>query len=254
MQLMSQLQAQVPLPLRHHLPALLPPGGVAAPAIGILLVVFICQRRLESPPVQVQLDDIGGGECLLWQVGKEEFVNDTLTRDTHWTLPFASRVSCYDHAASHAFGPHWHLWTVVEAAHHLAFWALLELIWWEVQTCLNQWMIQDRVFLATGHKGEPGQINKHGSGPILAIEPQQGVCLWEVVRREIPCDGSFALTQFLPIPTVAPVTIRAEPLVAVCLADDGARDGSVVPRQHTSTGCPSFCTAEVNHARGRLSN
>jgi hypothetical protein len=41
MQLMPQLQAQVPHPLRDQLPAFLSPGRVRAPAIGILFVVFI---------------------------------------------------------------------------------------------------------------------------------------------------------------------------------------------------------------------
>jgi hypothetical protein len=42
MKLMPQFQAEIPDPLRDHLPALLPPGGVATPPIGILLGVFIC--------------------------------------------------------------------------------------------------------------------------------------------------------------------------------------------------------------------
>ncbi len=41
MQLMPQLQAEVPHPLRYQLPAFLSPGRVRVPAIGILFVVFI---------------------------------------------------------------------------------------------------------------------------------------------------------------------------------------------------------------------
>jgi hypothetical protein len=41
MKLMPQLQAQVPDPLGHQLPALLPPGRVAAPPIGIDLLILV---------------------------------------------------------------------------------------------------------------------------------------------------------------------------------------------------------------------
>ena len=41
MQLMPQLQAEVPDPSRYQLPAFLSPGRVRAPAIGVLFVVFI---------------------------------------------------------------------------------------------------------------------------------------------------------------------------------------------------------------------
>ena len=37
----AQFQAEVPHPLRDHLPALLPPGRVRAPPIGVLFAVFI---------------------------------------------------------------------------------------------------------------------------------------------------------------------------------------------------------------------
>ncbi len=63
---MSQLQAQVPHPLRHQLPALLSPGGVRAPAIRVDLLIFICQCRLEGPAMQIHLNDVRCGERLLW--------------------------------------------------------------------------------------------------------------------------------------------------------------------------------------------
>jgi hypothetical protein len=71
-QVMPQFQPQVPDPLGHHLPGELSPGRVAAPPIRILLGVFICQCRFEGAAMQVQLDHIAGGKCLLWQVGEEE--------------------------------------------------------------------------------------------------------------------------------------------------------------------------------------
>ena len=59
---MAHFQAQVPHPLRDHLPAFLPPGRVRAPAIGILFVVFIGKLRLKGAAMQIQFDDIGSGK------------------------------------------------------------------------------------------------------------------------------------------------------------------------------------------------
>jgi len=78
--------------------------------------------------MQIQFDDIGGSECLLGQVGEEEFVDDARPRHANGTLLFASGMRCHDHAAQHALGPHGYLCAVVEATDHLTFRALLELI------------------------------------------------------------------------------------------------------------------------------
>lgn len=62
---MPQFQAQVPHPLRDHLPALLPPGAVAAPAVRVLFGILLRERRLKGATMQRQVDDIGSGERLL---------------------------------------------------------------------------------------------------------------------------------------------------------------------------------------------
>ncbi len=129
----------------------------------------------------------------------------------------------HHHAAQHALGSHRHLWAVVETAHHLAFWTLLDLIGGQVQARLDERMIEDGVLFASCHKSETSQVGEDGSGPILAIEPEQGTRLWKLMRREVARDGRSALSQFLPVAPVASVAKRAEPLEAVGLADDGAR-------------------------------
>ena len=73
---MPHFQAQVPHPLRDHLPAFLTPGGVTTPAIGVLFLVFICQSWLEGPAMQVEFDNISSSEGLLRQVREEEFIDD----------------------------------------------------------------------------------------------------------------------------------------------------------------------------------
>ena len=105
----------------------------------------------------------------------------------------------------------------------MAFGALLDLIGRLVQTRLHQRMIEGAVLFATGHKREPGQIGKHGSGPILAVESEQGVFLEKLVCGEIPADDSEALSEFRAVPPIASVSKGAEPLETVSLADNRAR-------------------------------
>jgi hypothetical protein len=79
----------------------------------------------------------------------------------------------HDHAAQHTSRSHRNLRAVVETALGLALRALLELIGWEVQTCLNEWVIEDRVLLATGHKGEARHLGECSPRALLAVEPEQ---------------------------------------------------------------------------------
>ncbi len=209
--MVSQLQAQVPHPLRDQLPALLPAGGETAPAIGVLFPILICQSRFKGATMQIPFDDIGSSKPLLRQIGEEEFVDHSRTRDANGALLFASWMSGHHHPARHTERSHWHFWTVVEAAHHLAFRALLELIGGQVQTRLDERMIKHGVLFATGHKGEASQVGQHGPGAILSIEPEEGEPLWELVRREVARDRREGLAQFRSVATVAPVAKRAEP-------------------------------------------
>src|SRR5215470_17784213 len=112
--------------------------------------------------MQVQFDDIGSGACLLRQVGKEEFVNDARTRDADGALLLAGGMGCHHHAARYPLRPHWHARAVVEAAHHLTFWTLLQLIGGQMQTGLDERVIEYRVVFATCQKAEARQIRENG--------------------------------------------------------------------------------------------
>ena len=171
MKLVPQFESQVPDPLGDQLPALLSPGGVAAPTVWIDLLVFIRERRFKGAAMQIQLDDIAGGECLLRQGGKKELVDDACPRDAHWALLFTCRMRGHHDAAEDSLRPDRHVWAIVEAASNLAFGTLLELIGGQVQTRLKQRMIEHTVFFATGHKGEASEIGEHGPGAILSIKP-----------------------------------------------------------------------------------
>src|SRR5215467_9943182 len=105
LQLMSPFQAQIPDPLRDHLPALLPPGRVRAPAVRVEFLILIGKCRFEGATMQIQFDDIGSGESLVRQIREEEFVDHAVACDAHGTLLLASRVRGHDQAAEDAFSP-----------------------------------------------------------------------------------------------------------------------------------------------------
>jgi hypothetical protein len=117
---MPQFQAEIPDPLRDHLPALLSPGRMRAPTIGIDLLILICQLRLKGAAMQVEFENIGGGKPLLRHVGEKEFVDDARPRDANGALLCVGWMGGDDHTAQHAFGSHRHLWAVVETTHRLA--------------------------------------------------------------------------------------------------------------------------------------
>src|SRR5690348_1279948 len=113
--------------------------------------------------MQVEFDDIADGKCLLRQVGEKEFVHDTLPCDANGTLLVVGWMSGHHHTAEDAFGSHRYLWTVVETAHRPAFWALLKLIWGQMQTGLDLRLIKDAVLFATRHKREASQVRENCS-------------------------------------------------------------------------------------------
>ncbi|HXR66769.1 MAG TPA: hypothetical protein VN729_12630, partial [Ktedonobacteraceae bacterium] len=62
---------------------------MAAPPIGVDLLIFIGERRLKGATMQVQLNHIAGREGVLWQIREEQFVDDSCPRDANRTLLFA---------------------------------------------------------------------------------------------------------------------------------------------------------------------
>lgn len=79
----------------------------------------------------------------------------------------------HDHTAGDTLGSHRDLGAIVETALHLTFGTLLELVGRQVQTRLNQRMIEQVIVFATGHKRETSHIGEHNPIAILSIEPEQ---------------------------------------------------------------------------------
>ncbi len=138
--------------------------------------------------MQIQLDHVGGGERVLRQVGEDEFIDDACTCDADRAFLLPGRMGSHDHPAGYPFWSHRYLRAIVETAHRLTFGTVLELIGRQVQTPLDQRMIECGVLFAASHKGEACEIREHGPGSVLAVEPEQRASRGEVVSGEIARD------------------------------------------------------------------
>ena len=83
----------------------------------------------------------------------------------------------HDHAAGCPIRSHRNPGAIVEAAHRLAFGALLGLIGGQVQPRLNLRMSEQVIVFAARHKREPSHIGEHRPIAILPIKPDQRVFL-----------------------------------------------------------------------------
>jgi hypothetical protein len=104
--------SQVPDPLGDQLPALVSPGRVAAPSIGVDLLVFIREDRFKSATMQGQCDDIARGDRLVRQVREKAFRDDLCTCDADRALLFPGRMRSHDHAIGRAIESHRNVWAV----------------------------------------------------------------------------------------------------------------------------------------------
>src|SRR6266849_5140518 len=169
--------------------------------------------------MQVQFHHIAGSKRLLRHIREEEFVDGALTGHANWTLLSALGMGCHHHAVQHPRRSNRDLRTVVETALESTFRTPLQLIWRELQTCLDKWMIKHAVFFAAGHEGDASKIGDHRPGAILPIKPEKRTFLRESVCSQIPTNGHEGLSQFLSVSTVPAVAKRTEPVVAMRLAD-----------------------------------
>ena len=91
----------------------------------------------------------------------------------------------------------------------------------QVQTGLNERVIEHGVLFAPGDQCEACHIGERRSCPILAVESEQGVCPGNLVGRERARDRSGRLSQFHAILPIAAIAKTAEPEEGVRLAHHG---------------------------------
>ena len=94
-QCMAQAEAEVLGPLREDQPEFLSPGGMRAPAVWLLLLVFIREHGLKRATMEIQSNHISRGERAWWQGRVEQLVDVLTTRgaDLHWPI---CRRTCGD--------------------------------------------------------------------------------------------------------------------------------------------------------------
>ena len=117
-----------------------------------------------------------------WEVGQKEFVDDTCARDAYRTLLFARLgwVATTTRQGT-ASGPTGTCGQRSRLRTSLSLRALLELIGGQMQTCLNQWVIEHAVLFAAGNIREPSHIGEHGSRAILPKDMQEGARSFELL-------------------------------------------------------------------------
>ena len=126
---MTQFQPQVPDPLSNDLPALLTPGGMAAPTIGVLLSIFVREGNFKAAPMQRECHDISGREGSLRQHRQEQFGDDPIALDAHAGLCRPCWMSRYHDATALSIGTHAHLRAVIERPYKSTFRTAELLIW-----------------------------------------------------------------------------------------------------------------------------
>ncbi len=145
---------------------------MAAPAIGLLLDVFVLQGCFKGAAVQVEGYHIGGSEGALGQFGPEEFIDHSVADEPDPTLLLLlwNWVGSHNDANKRSALVQALVWTVVERAADSTFRAAQVLIGRQVQASLNVGAIEDDVVFATGDIGEVAQIGDDRPGAILAIQ------------------------------------------------------------------------------------
>src|SRR5262249_42290110 len=147
-------------PLSDDLPGFLSPGAVAAPTVGIKLLVFVSESCFKGTAVQVERHHIRGGKGTLGQIGPEEFIHNSVPDNPD--LPFLllrwSRMARDNDTNERAILGEVLVWTVVKRAADPTFCTVHMLISRQVQASLDVRAIQHRVVFATGDIRAIGHI------------------------------------------------------------------------------------------------
>src|SRR5260370_13040112 len=104
--LLAEFLAQITYQLRKNLRGVLTLGRVGAPAIAVLLEVFISQHGLEAAAMQVELDHIGGAEAERRQGREKQLVDHSLASHANRAGSGPGGMCGDDHARAMSFGGH----------------------------------------------------------------------------------------------------------------------------------------------------
>src|SRR2546423_1157903 len=141
------------LPLREDLPELLPAGGMRAPSISILLLIFIGQHRLKRPASQVEVDDVSGSEGPDRQRREEEFVDHPLSGLSHRGRSGRGGMRGHNHSAAFSRRTHLQSGKIEESALCSRFRMSGLVIGGSLQTRLNGLQVEQMGILASHDVG-----------------------------------------------------------------------------------------------------
>jgi hypothetical protein len=170
MEYMPQFETEVPDPLREDLPKLLTPGGMRAPAIRILLLIFITEYALERSPVQIESHDIGRRERSLRQGCVEQLVDHRSTGGTDLRRELGRRMGGDDDPCVWPDGRKREIREVKECSTRSRFGMARLLVWGLRQAGLDSLHIEEIVVFAPHHIAKPCQIRHNSSVAILAVK------------------------------------------------------------------------------------
>jgi hypothetical protein len=160
-------------PLADDLPALLPPGGMAPPAIRLLLLILAGQRIFtraamqgERPPSAAVKAPGGHGQA--------EFVDALGTGATHPAGLLSGWRGGDDDPAGQPCRAHRHSRAVIEGANHAALRVGDLLIGGQVQAGLDFIPFEEVVVLAPHHRGQISQVGEHRPRARVPIQAEDG--------------------------------------------------------------------------------
>lgn len=76
--MLSEFQTEIPHPLREDLPEFLSASGMRAPAIRVLLGVFVRKNGFKGSSMQIEVQHIFRAESGEWESGDKQFVDHPL--------------------------------------------------------------------------------------------------------------------------------------------------------------------------------
>jgi len=217
---MSQFESEVPGPLRHNKPAFLAPGGMRAPAVRLLFLVFIREHGLKRATMEIQSHHISRGERAWRQGGGEQLVDTLPTRGPDfyrgiWSFPCGNDDPCA-----------WSCWRkqeirkVKEGPTGSCFRMGDLLIRRLSQASLHLREVEEIIILAPHDGGESSQVGDNRAVAILAVQPDHGLAQRKRLSFHIPTECPHRLPQFSSILAVARARCprkRADPLMRMRL-------------------------------------
>jgi hypothetical protein len=166
---LSEFQAKVPDPLAHDLPKFLPTRGVRAPAIRILLHIFIGEHGFKRPAMQIQVQHIFGGKSGSGQPGDEQLEDDAITLLPDLLGRGCGGMAGNNQSNSRSACREGNVWAIVKGTQGSTFRMGTNLDGRTRQNRLNFCQIQERIIAAPSNEAQT-RVQDIGQDSSVAIQ------------------------------------------------------------------------------------